>query len=88
MELAVERSLKRLTADGLVDGRDAHCELALTLAQRIDRYSWVEPGAGMASLARELRATIEALEGEHEDGDGDVWERLSRELSAEVGDQS
>ena len=58
METAVASNLDRLRrADAINPDREALCELALTLARTLD------DGAGMAvaAVARELRATLDAL---------------------------
>lgn len=53
---------------------------ALVLARRIDTFGAIEPGAALASLTRELRATLEAALMKA-DAEGDPVDELARQRS-------
>lgn len=79
VELAVARTLRDVAED--TPGRDALSASALVLAQALDK------GAGLATaaVARELRATVEALtKGGGDDGESPAA-ALFAQLSAPLG---
>ena len=82
VELAVWRVLR--DAQRLNPAHDALAASALVLARSLDL---VEAGRDLAALARELRATMEALTAAG-GGDDDGFAAIVARLSAPVGDSA
>lgn len=79
VEMAVWRSLR--DAERVSPAHDSLAASALVLARSLDV---AEAGRDLAALARELRATMEALTASG--GGGDGFDAIVARLSAPVGD--
>ena len=81
VERATRKTLKSLRDDGRVtDESEALASLAIVLAREIDT------NGGDASVARELRLTLDQLRKGQKRNDGDAFDAWAGELSTAVGD--
>jgi hypothetical protein len=83
---ATNRTLKRLAAEGLVEGREALAELARSLSRTLDDDDPNATLAGIAAVSKELRATLAELGKARDVSVGDEAQRFLDGLSSPVGD--
>lgn len=83
---ATNKTLKRLHAEGKVEGREALAELARALSRRLDVDDPDDTLAGIAAVSKELRAVLAELEQAIDDDDDDLDDELRRLMSSPLGD--
>lgn len=80
--VATNKTLKRLAAEGKIEGREALAELARGLSRQLDHDDPDATLAGIAAVSKELRAVLTQLEQVPDDRDGDIDDEFRRLLSA------